>query len=49
MFVEFDSISTVEKLLNADPKPTWNGQELLVMSKCVTRMKCFASSLTRLL
>lgn len=27
-------MSTVEKFLSADPKPTWNGEELLVMSKC---------------
>lgn len=33
VFVEFDDMSSVEKFLNADPKPTWNGQELLIMSK----------------
>ncbi|CAL1698480.1 unnamed protein product [Somion occarium] len=33
VFVEFDSASTVEKFLNADPKPSWNGQELLIMTK----------------
>ena len=35
MFVEFDSMSTVEKFLTADPKPTWDGKELLIMSKYV--------------
>lgn len=33
MFVEFDDMSSVDKFLNADPKPTWDGQELLIMSK----------------
>ena len=35
VFVEFDDMSAVEKFLNADPKPTWEGKELLIMSKCV--------------
>ena len=34
VFVEFDDMSSVDKFLNADPKPTWDGQELLIMSKC---------------
>ncbi|EKM52423.1 uncharacterized protein PHACADRAFT_260796 [Phanerochaete carnosa HHB-10118-sp] len=33
IFVEFDDMSSVEKFLNADPKPAWDGQELLIMSK----------------
>ena len=34
VFVEFEDMKTVETFLNADPKPTWNGTELLTMSKC---------------
>jgi lupus La protein len=34
VFVEFTDFETVDKFLNADQKPTWEGQELLVMSKC---------------
>lgn len=33
VFVEFDSPETAEKFLNADPKPKWDGKELLIMSK----------------
>ncbi|THH06498.1 hypothetical protein EW145_g4041, partial [Phellinidium pouzarii] len=33
VFVEFSDMSTVERFLNADPKPTWNGEELKIMSK----------------
>ncbi|KAF8628179.1 hypothetical protein AX15_004060 [Amanita polypyramis BW_CC] len=33
VFVEFADFSTVEKFLNQDPKPTWNGAELLILSK----------------
>ncbi|GJE89046.1 La protein-like protein [Phanerochaete sordida] len=33
VFVEFDDMSSVEKFLSADPKPTWDGKELLIMSK----------------
>ncbi|KAI6017863.1 hypothetical protein EDC04DRAFT_470939 [Pisolithus marmoratus] len=33
VFVEFATMSSVETFLNADPKPTWNGEELLTMSK----------------
>lgn len=33
VFVEFDDMSSVESFLNADPKPTWEGKELLIMSK----------------
>lgn len=35
VFVEFTDFETVDKILNADHKPTWEGNELLVMSKCV--------------
>ncbi|KAI0369515.1 hypothetical protein BV20DRAFT_1020563 [Pilatotrama ljubarskyi] len=33
VFVEFADYKSVEAFLNADPKPTWEGQELLIMSK----------------
>jgi lupus La protein len=33
IFVEFADFSTVEKVLKSDPQPTWNGEELLIMSK----------------
>ncbi|OJA15769.1 hypothetical protein AZE42_10620, partial [Rhizopogon vesiculosus] len=33
VFVEFDDIKTVEAFLNADPKPSWDSAELLIMSK----------------
>ena len=35
VFVEFDDMSAVEAFLNADPKPSWEGTELLIMSKWV--------------
>ena len=35
VFVEFTDFETVEKFLTADPKPTWEGNGLLLMSKCV--------------
>lgn len=34
-FVEFTDFETIDKFVNADPKPTWEGKELLVMTKCV--------------
>jgi hypothetical protein len=33
VFVEFSDFSTVEKFLKEDSKPTWNGTELITMSK----------------
>ncbi|OSX58455.1 hypothetical protein POSPLADRAFT_1049289 [Postia placenta MAD-698-R-SB12] len=33
VFAEFADFKAVEKFLNADPKPSWNGEELLVMTK----------------
>lgn len=33
VFVEFADFSSVDAFLKADPKPTWNNQELLIMSK----------------
>ncbi|KAF9450511.1 hypothetical protein P691DRAFT_758105 [Macrolepiota fuliginosa MF-IS2] len=33
VFVEFADFSTVEAFLKADPKPTWEEKELLIMSK----------------
>ncbi|KZT11199.1 uncharacterized protein LAESUDRAFT_720395 [Laetiporus sulphureus 93-53] len=33
VFVEFADIRSVEIFLNADPKPSWNGHELLIMTK----------------
>lgn len=33
VFVEFDSEETQKKFLELDPKPKWNGQELLIKSK----------------
>jgi len=35
VFAEFTDFETIDKFLNADPKPTWEGKELLVMTKCV--------------
>lgn len=29
-------MSSVKRFLEADPKPTWEGKELLIMSKCVS-------------
>lgn len=36
VFAEFADFDTVDKFLKADPKPTWEGKELLIMSKCVS-------------
>ncbi|TRM55135.1 hypothetical protein BD626DRAFT_610607, partial [Schizophyllum amplum] len=33
VFAEFKEPASVDKFLNADPKPTWKGAELLIMSK----------------
>ncbi|KAH8986611.1 hypothetical protein EDB92DRAFT_1878941 [Lactarius akahatsu] len=33
VFAEFVEYKSVEAFLNADPKPTWDGNELLIMSK----------------
>ncbi|KAI0830362.1 hypothetical protein BC628DRAFT_1532193 [Trametes gibbosa] len=33
VFVEFADFKSVDAFLNADPKPTWEGEELLIMSK----------------
>lgn len=38
VFVEFTDFETVDKFLNADCKPSWEGNELLVMSKYVSRL-----------
>ena len=35
VFAEFTDFETVDKFVNADPRPTWEGKELLVMTKCV--------------
>jgi len=35
IFTEFTDFETVDKFVNADPRPTWEGKELLVMTKCV--------------
>ena len=35
VFAEFTDFETVDKFVNADPGPTWEGKELLVMTKCV--------------
>jgi hypothetical protein len=34
VFVEFADFSSVDAFLNADPKPSWNGEDLLIMTKC---------------
>ncbi|KZT68546.1 hypothetical protein DAEQUDRAFT_738607 [Daedalea quercina L-15889] len=33
VFVEFADFTSVEAFLNADPKPSWNGEELKIMTK----------------
>ena len=33
VFVEFADFKSVDAFLNADPKPAWDGKELLIMSK----------------
>jgi len=33
VFVEFTDFETVDEFLNADPRPTWEGKELLIMTK----------------
>ena len=35
MFAEFADFKSVSAFLEADPKPTWEGEELLIMSKYV--------------
>ncbi len=36
VFVEFSDFKSVDAFLNADPKPAWNGEDLLIMTKCVS-------------
>jgi lupus La protein len=36
VFVEFAEFDSVKRFLEADPKPTFDGSELLTMSKCVS-------------
>lgn len=33
VFVEFTDFKSVEGFLKADPKPSWKGEELLIMTK----------------
>jgi lupus La protein len=33
VFVEFADFDSVSKFLDADPKPSWNGEALLIMTK----------------
>jgi lupus La protein len=33
VFCEYASMEGVNSFLEADPKPTWEGKELLIMSK----------------
>lgn len=33
VFAEFADFKSVGAFLDADPKPSWNGEELLIMSK----------------
>ena len=33
VFVEFTDFETVDEFLNADPRPAWEGKELLIMTK----------------
>ncbi|KLO15596.1 hypothetical protein SCHPADRAFT_902232 [Schizopora paradoxa] len=33
VFAEFSDTSSVHAFLNADPKPSWNGEDLLIMTK----------------
>jgi hypothetical protein len=35
VFVEFADFSSVNAFLKADPKPAWDGKDLLIMSKYV--------------
>ena len=45
VFVEFNDFESVDKFLKADPKPTWEDKELLIMTKYVS----FAGSSSTLL
>ena len=36
VFVEFTDFKSVNAFLNAEPKPTWEGKELLIMSKYIS-------------
>ncbi|KAG5219774.1 long-chain fatty acid-CoA ligase [Salix suchowensis] len=38
-FREFTDFKSVDAFLNAEPKPTWEGKELLIMSKRITNQK----------
>ena len=33
VYVEFDTVETAKKFLASDPKPSWKGKELLILSK----------------
>ena len=42
VFVEFTEPAGVDAFLMATPKPTWEGKELLIMTKCVRNSSYFA-------
>ena len=35
VFVEFADFKSVNDFLNADPKPSWKGEDLLIMTKWI--------------
>jgi lupus La protein len=35
VFTEFADFKSVDAFLKADPKPSWDGEELLIMTKSV--------------
>lgn len=45
MFVEFSDFESVDKFLKADPKPTWEDKELLIMTKYEILLMFFRSPL----
>lgn len=44
VFVEFADMKSAQDFLNADPKPSWDGKELLIMSKYDVSLSEFSLS-----
>ncbi len=42
VFVEFNDFESVDKFLKADPKPTWEDKELLIMTKYTSSLTSYS-------
>jgi lupus La protein len=47
VFVEFADFKSVDDFLKADPKPSWKGEDLLIMTKCLSCKMLVSIALTK--